>query len=391
MESATNQAWEVVAMTVPKPTVRTITGRGSFVLGRGSASNIQLHDASVSREHVRLTFGGPRIEVEDLGSANGTRLVRVVEGPGRGESEVHDQALRAHEVTVLPENATLQVGSVVVLVRRAFRTARTPSTDLIASSEAMKEVVQLLDTVAAAQLHVVLVGAPGVGRDLLARTLHDRSSRAAKPFVATQARARLAPVLERELFGVERDDQRGSAPPKAGLFEAASGGTLMIDAAETLTPALRTEVLRALSGRQITRLGARKAQPVDVRLVVGTSHDDSFCRSVCQLGGVTLAIPSLLERADDIRPLAEAFVARAAQALGRPAPSVSPQALSALLAYDFPHNVRELAEIMTRAVPLAGSGAILPQHLLIMDEDGSRELSDESEITRIGTILKPRT
>lgn len=368
-------------MTYPKPTVRMVSGNGTFVIGRGSNTNVRLNDASVSREHARLTFGGPSVEVEDLDSANGTRLVRVVEG--KQSAETHDLQLKPHTPTIVPENATLQVGQVVVLVRRAWRSSDALATGLVAESDAMKEVLRLLDTIAASQLHVVLVGPPGVGRDTLARALHDRSSRAHRPFVATQASTRMAPVMERELFGVERDELRGSAPPKAGLLESAHGGTLMIDSVDALAPALKSELLRAMSGRQVTRVGARKATPIDVRLVVGTTADDAFCRSVCQLGGVTLAIPSLAEREEDIVPMAEAFVARAAHALGRPAPPISPRAREVLLPYGYPQNTRELAEIMTRAVPLAGNGAILPEHLLILSDDGARELADESEITQM--------
>lgn len=381
-----NHAWEIVAMTYPKPTVRTVSGNGTFVIGRGSTANVRLGDASVSREHARLTFGGPSVEVEDLNSANGTRLVRVVEG--KEHAETHDAQLRPHTPTVVPENATLQVGNVVVLVRRSWRSSAALPMGLVAASESMKEVLRLLGTVASSQLHVVLVGPPGVGRDTLARALHDRSARAQGPFVATQASARMAAVMERELFGIERDELRGAAQPKAGLLEAAHGGTLLIDSAAALAPALKTELLRALSGGQVTRVGARKATPIDVRLVVGTTSDDAFCRSVCQLGGVILAIPALRERYEDILPMAEAFVARAAHALGREAPPISERAREILLKYDFPQDTRELGEIMTRAVPLAGTGAILPEHLLIFSEDGTRELADESDVTQLRQVPK---
>ncbi len=373
-------------MTYPKPTVRMVSGNGTFVIGRGTSANVRLHDASVSREHARLTFGGPSVEVEDLDSANGTRLVRVVEA--EKVAEVHDDRLKPNQPTVVPENATLQVGSIVVLVRRAWRSSEALSTGLVAESDATKEVLRLLDTVASSQLHVVLVGPSGVGRDTLARALHDRSARADQPFVATQASARMAAVMERELFGVERDELRGGTPPKAGLLEAANGGTLFIDAIEALAPVLKNELLRALSGRQVTRLGGRKPIPIDVRLVVGASSNDAFCRSLSQLGGVVLAVPALSERQADILPLANAFVARAAHALGRAAPPISPRAREILLSYDFPNNTRELSEMMTRAVPLAGAGAILPEHLLILSDVDACEPADESEVTQMRALPK---
>lgn len=367
-------------MTYPKPTVRTVTGNGSFVLGRGSSTNVRLHDASVSRNHARLTFGGPSVEVEDLDSANGTRIVTV--GAQDGRTAIHDVALTPNRPVPVPENATLHLGSVVVLVRRALRPQEMAPAGLIAHAGAMKELLAHLARVAALPLHVALVGPPGVGRDTLARALHEQSPRARGPFVASQAAGRAPAVMERELLGVER----GPVPPSAGLLEAAHGGTLMLDAAEALSPGLQSELLRAMTGRSVTRVGARKSTPVEVRLVIGVRAEDSLTKSLCQLGGVTLAVPSLLERSDDIEPLAEAFVARAAQALGRAAPPISADARGVLRQYRYPNNVRELSEIMTRAVPLAAAGPILPAHLLMTAESGTRELADESEVTMLRSL-----
>lgn len=367
-------------MTYPKPIVRTVTGNGSFVVGRGSTANVRLHDASVSRNHARLTFGGPHVQVEDLDSANGTRIVTV--GSDHGRTAVHDLALKPNHPMQVPENATLHFGSVVVLVRRALRPQEMQPTGLVARSTAMQEMLQLLDRLASSPLHVALVGPPGAGRDTLARTLHERSPRARGPFIASQASSRAPAVMERELFGVER----GPVPPSAGLLEAAHGGTLMLDAAEALSPTLQNELLRAMTGRSVTRVGARKSTPIDVRLVIGTRSEDLFTKALCQLGGVTLAVPSLADREADIELLAESFVARAAHALDRPPPPISHDAKVVLLQYGYPQNLRELADIVTRAVPLAGSGPILPAHLLIMSETGPREIVDESEVTMLRSL-----
>lgn len=356
-------------MTYPKPIVRTVIGNGAFVLGRGATANIRLQDASVSRDHARLTFGGEHVQVEDLGSANGTRIVTVV-----GDAGANEVALRPQLPVQVPENATLHLGSVVVLVRRVQRTQEASPTGLVAQSQAMQELLQIVDRIAGSRLHVVLTGEAGVGRDTIARTLHERSLRASQPFVAYALANRAPAIVERELFGVEH-----GAASSAGLLEA--GGTLMLDAIDTLSAPLQNELLRALTSRAVTRKGGRKSIPIDVRLVVGASAEDAFTRSLCRLGGVTLAVPPLLLRRDDIEPLAEAFVARAAQALGRAAPPIDEEARHVLSLYHYPNNVRELAEIMTRAVPLAGAGAIVPAHLLILSEDGPRELADESEAT----------
>lgn len=381
-----NHAWEVVAMTYPKPTVRTVTGNGTFVLGRGSSANIRLQDASVSRHHARLTFGGPTVVVEDLESANGTRIVTASEEAGH--TAIQDTALIPNQPVPVPENATLHLGSIVVLVRRALRPQEGGTAGLVVQSAAMQEVVAMVERIASSSLHVILIGPAGVGRDTLARLLHERSQRFRGPFVASQAAGRMSAVMERELLGIERDELRGAMPPKAGLLEAARGGTLLLDAASELSPPLRSELLRALSARTVTRLGARKPTPIDVRLVLGMSQEDSFTRSVCQLGGVTLAVPALRERPEDIAPLAEVFVARAASALSRPPPPISSEAQQLLRDYSFPQNARELAEIMSRAVPLAGSGSILPEHLLMILEGNVGEQADESEITQMRAVPK---
>lgn len=369
--------WEVVAMTFPRPTVRKVAGNGVFVVGRDSFSNIQVYDATVSRAHACLTFGGSSVHVEDLESANGTRIV-TVHTVGEATS-VSDVAVQPRQPREIPDNAVLHLGSVVVLVRRVVSPCEARVDDFVADSPVMRETVQLLERLASSHLHVALVGPPGSGRDTLARILHERSERARGPFVASKMFSRAEAAMGCELFGVER----GWGAPSPGLLEKAHGGTLMLDAADALSSAQQRELLRSLHGRCVTRVGGRRSIATDVRVVLGTTHETPLTKALCQLGGVLLAVPSLNERPADLETLAHVFVKRAARALGREPPPLSFEAKCILSEYDYPHNLRELAEIMTRALPLARSGPILPEHLLIMSDAGSSSLAGENDVTSV--------
>lgn len=383
VEDTAPSQWELVAMTYPRPIVRRISGRGSFVLGRSSQANIRIPDASVSRLHARLSFGAAAVEIEDLESANGTRLV-VIEKLSTA-TNLHEHRLKPGEPMNVPENATVYVGDVAVLVRAARRHTEAPI-DIVAISEAMRETLGVVQQLAHSALHVVLVGEPGVGRDTLARGLHRASARAHAPFVHLHAKTWVDTLMEQELFGYERGAFRGATETKIGLLERAEGGTVMIDGIDLLSNNLQSQLLRALANRQIQRMGERRPRPLDVRLVAGVTEETPLMGTLHKLGAATLRVPPLRERRDDIEPLARALARRAAAE--RAAPELSQAALEALQRYDYPENVRELAEIVTRAVPLAGRGVILPEHLLLRDENGVRELADETESTQIRQVPK---
>ncbi|MFO0651056.1 MAG: sigma-54 dependent transcriptional regulator [Polyangiales bacterium] len=236
---------------------------------------------------------------------------------------------------------------------------------LVGTSPAMLEVYKVIAQVAPTSACVLIVGESGTGKELVARTIHRRSGRGG-PFVAVAASALPEGALAAELFG--REDAAGT---RKGMFEEATGGTLYIDEIETLGPAVQARLLRFIEERAITREGGTAAVPLDVRLVVASSRDleeesaSGRFRSdlLFRLQVVTLTVPPLTARREDIPVLVDHFLGHYAAVLGRPVPTLAPDARRALMDYDWPGNVRELAQSVERALVLARGRAILKDDL----------------------------
>jgi pSer/pThr/pTyr-binding forkhead associated (FHA) protein len=217
-------------VTIVGPDVRTRPlRRGAFVVGRGEDADVQLDATQVSRRHVRLIVDGG-ILLEDCGSANGT----VIRGRRLQEGEA----------------VPLQVGEPVVLGRRAtlvvLAGASPAALDTHAASGELDRLLQLADQVADSELKILITGETGVGKDVLARRIHEHSSRRGGPFVVVDTAAIAGSVLESELFGYEKGAFTGAAQSKRGLLEAAAGGTLFLDELGELPLALQPKLLRAL-------------------------------------------------------------------------------------------------------------------------------------------------
>jgi DNA-binding NtrC family response regulator len=235
--------------------------------------------------------------------------------------------------------------------------------EIVARSEAMREVLRLAGRVAAADANVLITGESGVGKDALALFVHSKSPRAGGPFVKIDCAALPAELLEAELFGYERGAFTGASQAKPGRIEAAHGGTLVLDEVAHLTADAQAKLLRVVERREFERLGGHRTVRVNARLVALTNvnleeavrrrafREDLFYR----LNVVRLRVPPLRERPEDVEPLAAAFLAAYAAKHGRPARRLAPDALAVLLGYDFPGNVRELANAIERAVVLAES------------------------------------
>ncbi|MCX8040582.1 MAG: sigma-54 dependent transcriptional regulator [Planctomycetota bacterium] len=250
-------------------------------------------------------------------------------------------------------------------------------TKIIAHDPAMRRVLALVRRVAAVPSTTVLIqGESGVGKELIARAIHERSARADKAFVAINCAALSEHLLEAELFGYEKGAFTGAdSKGKAGLFEVADGGTIFLDEIGEMPLELQTKLLRALQERRFRRVGGLQDIEVDVRVVAATNRDlrqevaagrfrqDLYFR----LKVVPIHIPPLRERRDDIIPLAEHIFARLASELGRPDAVLSEAARAAMRAYDWPGNVRELANAIERALICAESTVIGPEDL-VMDE-----------------------
>ncbi len=237
-----------------------------------------------------------------------------------------------------------------------------PSKSFIAASPSMKEIQKTIEQVADSRATILVTGESGTGKEVIARLIHDLSTRHSAPYVALSCAALPETLLESELFGYMKGAFTGADNDKPGRFETANGGTLFLDEIGDLPAATQVKLLRVLQEREIERLGATRPTAIDVRLVAATNRDlglavedGSFRLDLLyRLQVVEVHLPPLRERKEDIMPLAEHFLAKFSHENGRRITRVSAPALQHLLDYAWPGNVRELENMMERAVVLSG-------------------------------------
>ncbi|WP_019558133.1 sigma-54 dependent transcriptional regulator [Thioalkalivibrio sp. ALE12] len=232
---------------------------------------------------------------------------------------------------------------------------------LVAQDTAMQRLLETARQIAPTDCNVVLTGESGTGKELLARYIHNHSTRAEGPFLAVNCGALQDELLASELFGHEKGAFTGATQQKKGLFEAAAGGTLFLDEVAETSPAMQVNLLRVLQEREVLRVGGRTPIPVDVRVIAasnrrldravdrGDMREDLYFR----LNVVNLVLPPLRDRRDDIPLLAYYFLKRHALAMGKRIDDIEPAALERLVEHDYPGNVRELSNIIERGVALA--------------------------------------
>ncbi len=315
------------------------------VIGRGSDADLVIDNESISRAHVRLVLGDT-ITLEDLGSRNGVTV--------RGSK----LAKRAPVAIGISE--PFQIADVLAFVERGRKTPRPVAGGAIVRDPKMVQLYAIVDVIARSDLRVLLLGETGTGKEVIAKTIHTRSLRAAKPFLAINCGALVETMLEAELFGFERGAFTGADQAKPGLFEAAHRGTLFLDEVGELSATTQAKLLRVLEAGEVMRLGSVTPKRVDVRVVSATNRDlramiaaGTFRQDLYyRLDGTSLAIPPLRDRVGDIAPLARAFAELAAAPLGKPTPKLSAAAIDRLESYGWPGNVRELRNVIERAVVL---------------------------------------
>src|SRR5689334_20717479 len=227
-------------------------------------------------------------------------------------------------------------------------------------SPAMRHVALIIEQVADSDVTVLVRGESGVGKELVARAIHQRSNRRAKPFVKVNCAALPAELLESELFGHEKGAFTGAATTRIGKFEQADTGTLMLDEIGEMKPALQAKLLHVLQDAEFTKLGSNKRIQVDVRIVAATNRDlekmmvsgdfreDLYYR----LKVIELTVPALRERPDEIPTLTDFFVARYSRKYNRPARPISEELRQLFNHYDWPGNIRELENMIKRVVIL---------------------------------------
>ncbi|MCI0351757.1 MAG: sigma 54-interacting transcriptional regulator [Acidobacteriales bacterium] len=252
-----------------------------------------------------------------------------------------------------------------------LRAAAALEHNMIGQSAEMQEVYKTIAKVAQVDSTVLLLGESGTGKELAARAIHQNSPRADKPFVAINCAALTETLLESELFGYEKGAFTGAVGQKKGQLEVADGGTAFLDEIGELAPALQAKLLRVLQEREFMRVGGTRPVKVNIRVIVATNRnlservkagsfrEDLFYR----MNVVSLTMPPLRDRVDDIPMLAEHFAARFSEQCKRKVRGLSPEARACLLNYDWPGNVRELQNVIERAVVLGTSDVILLEDL----------------------------
>jgi DNA-binding NtrC family response regulator len=237
----------------------------------------------------------------------------------------------------------------------------TPQLGLVAKSPAMRKLVDLARRVAKVDSTVLITGESGAGKERIARLVHEESTRASGPFIAVNCGAITETLLESELFGHARGAFTGATHDRPGLFEAAHGGTLLLDEVGEVSPGMQVKLLRAIQEREIRRVGENKNRKVNVRIIAATNRDlalgvagGAFRQDLYyRLKVVELHVPPLRERRDDILPLARVLLAGSALWMKRKVTGLTPGCTDQLIRYAWPGNVRELENAMERAVALA--------------------------------------
>jgi Nif-specific regulatory protein len=243
--------------------------------------------------------------------------------------------------------------------------------NMVGEGSRMRAVYQFLSRVAPVDATVLILGESGTGKELAARAIHRNSPRSNKPFVAINCAAIPEGLLESELFGHERGAFTGASSQKKGRLEVADGGVVFLDEIGEMAPALQAKLLRVLQEREFERLGGNRPISVDIRLIAasnqdleasvktGTFRQDLFFR----LNVVSLVMPPLRERREDIAMLADYFVVKFSKKCKVKPKEISPEAMACLVNYDWPGNVRELENAVERALVLSTSDVVLPEDL----------------------------
>jgi len=243
--------------------------------------------------------------------------------------------------------------------------------NMIGESPRMREIYRFIERIAPANATVLIRGESGTGKELVAHAIHNNSERSGQQFVAINCAVLSETLLESELFGYEKGAFTGAVAQKRGRLEVANGGTLFLDEVGELTPATQSKLLRVLQERQFERVGGTRTIDVDVRIIAATNRnleeaikDGTFRQDLYyRLNVISLTLPALRERREDIHLLARHFVAKYSKKCKRLVSGISPETRECLLGYDWPGNVRELENAIERAVVLGNSDVIVPDDL----------------------------
>ena len=302
--------------------------------------------------------------------------VAVITAHGNVESAVRALKLGAFDFVSKP----LDLGVLRKLVGSAIRlgtrpdgglTTSTPGPRLIGSSNAMQQLREMIARVARSQAPVHIFGESGTGKELVARLIHESGARAEGPFVAVNCGAIPTELMESELFGHKRGSFTGAVADKKGLVQSAEGGTLFLDEVADLPLHMQVKLLRVVQEKTVRPIGESREEIVDVRILSATHknlaqlvaegrfREDLFYR----INVIEMRVPSLRERTEDIPELTETILTRLGRRMRIDPPVLSPEAVEALEAYPFPGNVRELENVLERAITLCTGGIIAADNI----------------------------
>jgi transcriptional regulator with GAF, ATPase, and Fis domain len=321
---------------------------------RGRFSEAERNLLLAFADQLALAIGNARLHQElERSRAELARQKHAVEQLSRGQ---------AREIEKLRREVQTQRQSLEL---------RYDYSQIVGRGPAMRAVLERLDRVIDSEASVLILGESGTGKELVARALHWNGPRRAGPFLGLNCAALPEALLESELFGHARGAFTGADRDKLGLLQAAAGGTLFLDELGELSPATQAKLLRVLQEREVRPLGSEKSLPLDVRLVAATHRDldramaegkfreDLYYR----IAVVTVALPALRERPEDLPALSEKILQRLANEAGKKPPELGQDALRRLSAHPFPGNVRELENVLTRAFVLAPGAKIRAEDL----------------------------
>jgi DNA-binding NtrC family response regulator len=371
---------------------------GFDVLEAGTAEDAVKHagEADLILTDLRLPGMSGLELLADLRRQNSLTPVIVMTAFGGIETAV--EAMKAGAVDFLPKPFSLdhlmQVVNKALELRmlrdenvqlKAELSNRYQFDNLLGRSAPMREIFATVERVAPTRATVLLCGESGVGKDMIARAIHQHSPRAGRPFVKINCTALPENLMESELFGYEKGAFTGANISKPGKFEQADTGTVFLDEIGDVPLSIQVKLLRILQEREFERLGSNKTRHIDVRVLAatnvdlraaleeGTFREDLYYR----LNVLPIDIPPLRERKEDIPLLAEHFIRKLAKDIGSPVESISQAALDRLLDYHWPGNVRELENVMERSMVLA-SGPVLEANDIRMDLQPRVRMSADS-------------
>ncbi|MBI4402212.1 MAG: sigma-54-dependent Fis family transcriptional regulator [Nitrospirae bacterium] len=309
-------------------------------------------------------------------------VVLVITAFASTESAVEAMKLGALDYLTKP----FQIDEVKLIIRNALEKRRLTTENkllkremasqssfaqIIGQSETMQKVFEVVRKVADSMSNVLICGESGTGKELVARAIHYNSARSGKPFVTVNCSAVPEPLLESELFGHMKGSFTGAVSNKAGLFEVADGGTVFLDEIGDTTPATQVKLLRVIQEREFRRVGGTQDIKVDVRVITATNKDlekavaeGSFREDLYyRLDVIPIQLPPLRLRTGDIPLLAQHFLEKFSRASGKPVPTLAPEAMRLLLDHEWRGNVRELENLIERAVAFASDPVVTEENI----------------------------